>query len=31
VIAGAIKAGDKVVQKPAETLHAGAAVKVESK
>jgi HlyD family secretion protein len=30
-IAGAIKAGDKAVQKPAETLHAGAAVKVESK
>lgn len=30
-IAGAIKAGDKVVQKPAETLRTGAAVKVESK
>jgi HlyD family secretion protein len=30
-IAGAIKAGDKVVQKPAEALHTGSAVKVESK
>ena len=30
-IAGAVKAGDKVVQKPAESLHAGAAVRVESK
>jgi HlyD family secretion protein len=30
-IAGAVKAGDKVVQKPADTLRAGAAVKVESK
>lgn len=30
-IMGAVKAGDKVVQKPADTLQAGAAVKVETK
>ena len=30
-ISGAIKAGDKVVQKPAETMHTGAAVKIDSK
>ena len=30
-ITGALKAGDKVVQKPAESLHGGAAVKIESK
>ena len=30
-ITGALKAGDKVVQKPAESLHGGAAIKIESK
>ena len=30
-ISGAVKSGEKVVHKPAESLHAGAAVKVEAK